>query len=262
MKKVFFTNSQNQRLCGLFSGPRDKQKTILLMAHGLSINKDNPFFLALSENLASRGLASFRFDFSGHGESEGKFENITLTQAIDDLLHAFAYLKSTSHQKIGLLGESFGGAASLLAAPSLKKLSFLILKSPVSDYLKKEQQARSPSELENWQKTGFRYYQTGRGQKLKLNYAFFEDLRRHHGYLTAPKIDVPTLIVHGDRDEIVSSQQSIKTSRLIPHCRLHLIKGADHRYSQPDHFQECLSTISQFILNKKSPLSIRYSPDI
>ena len=99
------------------------------------------------------------------------------------------------------------------------------------------------------EKNGFRYYETSDGRKLKLNYSFYEDFKNNDGYKAAPKIRVPTLIVHGDADKAVPVSQSIKTSKLIPHCKLVLINGADHRYTDEKHLEQLLKTVSEFIID-------------
>lgn len=56
---------------------------------------------------------------------------------MDDILQAVEFIKQSGHQKIGLVGSSFGGMASIMAASKTPDLSVLALKSPVSDYLGK-----------------------------------------------------------------------------------------------------------------------------
>ena len=67
-------------------------------------------------------------------------------------------------------------------------------------------------------------------------------------YESADKIKFPTLIVHGDKDKIVPVEQSKKTASLIKNCRLETIEGADHTYSNPEHFEMMLDLISEFII--------------
>ena len=91
------------------------------------------------------------------------------------------------------------------------------------------------------------------GEKLKLNYAFFADAEGIDGYAFAENIKVPTLIVHGDQDKTVPHAQSLKTADLIPDCRLEIIEGADHTYSDPRHFEIMLRLISDFVVCKGDP---------
>ncbi len=86
----------------------------------------------------------------------------------------------------------------------------------------------------------------------QLNYPFFEDGKKNNGYKTAKKIQIPTLVVHGDKDKIVPIKQSKKTSKIIKNCKLEIIKECDHRYTKPEHLQKAVELITEFITQKCS----------
>jgi hypothetical protein len=248
-EKVYFENSKGDKLCGIISDPSsDKVRPIVILSHGLSSSKDSRTYLGLEKILNNHKISTFRFDFFGHGESEGKFEDITISEAVDDILKAIEFLKELRYSKIGLFGSSFGGLASIIAASKRKDLFVLVLKSPVSNYLGKIIAKESKEEMETWKERGFIYYLAGDGQRQKLNYSFFKGAEKVNGYEIAEKINLPTLIVHGDRDEIVPIEQSKKLAGLIKNCKLEIIKGADHRYSAPEYFKKMLNLISKFII--------------
>ena len=193
-------------------------------------------------------ISTFRFDFYGHGESEGKFENITVSEAVDDILNAIKFLKNKGFKKIGLVGSSFGGMASLIAASKSKYLYVLVLKSPVSDYLGKLISKISKYNIKEWKEKGFIHYESSRMGKLRLNYSFFKDAEKVSGYNVAKRISIPTFIIHGDKDESVPVEQSIKLSKIIKNSKLVIIKGADHRYTKPEYFKRCTNLIADFII--------------
>lgn len=248
-EKLFFKNKKGNKLCGILSNPTSsKEKPIIILCHGFSTSKNSHTYVRLQEILNSHEISTFRFDFFGHGESEGNFEDVTISEAVNDILNAIKFLKKLGYSKIGLMGGSFGGLAGIMAASKTNDLFILALKSPVSDYEEKERVTKTKEELEEWKKKGYTYYISGEGKKLKLNYTFFEDLKNNNGYEAAKKIKIPTLIVHGDRDESVPIKQSKKTASLIENCKLEIIKGADHRYSKPRDFEKMLDLISKFII--------------
>jgi dipeptidyl aminopeptidase/acylaminoacyl peptidase len=202
--------------------------------------------------LNARGISTFRFDFFGHGESEGKFEDITLSEAVSDVLRAIHFLMDSGYSKIGLMGSSFGGFASLIAASQMPWLTLLALKSPVSDYLGLLIARDQNIDIQRWEQTGFIPVIGSDGQSIKLNYSFFQDAETIKSDDAIKNIKVPALIVHGDKDETVPIQQSIKCAELIKDCRLEVIKGADHTYTQPKHFEKMLSSITDFIIKHES----------
>ena len=247
--KVFFKNSKGSVLCGILSNPTtDKEKPIMVLCHGFATSKDGNTYIRLEEILNENEVSIFRFDLFGHGESDGKLEDITISEAVDDVLNAIRFLKESDYKKIGLLGSSFGGMASLLAALKNNDLYILALKSPVSDY-QSLFMLRDEKEMDTWRQEGFIHFTSIYGEKLRLNYSFFEDAIKANVYEYADKIKLPTLIVHGDKDNVVPVEQSKKTAGLIENCKLEIIEGADHTYSNPRHFEMMLDIISEFIIN-------------
>lgn len=248
-QKAYFKNSKCDRLCGILSTPtQDKTKPIVILVHGFASNKNTDNYIKLVTFLNENKISSFRFDFFGHGESEGKFENVTVSEAVDDILQSIQFIKSMGFEKLGLVGGSFGGIASIMASSKSKDLKFLVLKSPVSNYEDKQAVVESPEKLEKWKKEGFSYYEKYDGSKLRLSYEFVEDFKNNDGYVAAPNIKIPTLIIHGDVDESVPVEQSMKTAKLIPNCKLILIKGANHRYTEGDHAEQMLKAMQDFIM--------------
>ncbi len=246
MHKKFFLDSHGKKICAIISGPAgNKGNPIIVFGHGFASSKDSQTEKRLEKILNERGILTFRFDFFGRGESDGKPEDITISKAVDNIMDVLDYLKGHGYRKMGLCGFSFGGIASLMAASRRKDLYLLALKSPVSDYTDKMD---TQHDISSWKKRGYTYHVSGKGQKTKLNYAFYEDARKHDGYVAARKIKVPTLIVHGDQDISVPVEQSMKTSKLLENCEFVIIPGADHQYSNQEHFEKMLKTVSDFII--------------
>jgi pimeloyl-ACP methyl ester carboxylesterase len=67
----------------------------------------------LARQCAARGQAYVRFDYSGHGLSEGRFEDCTVSIWRDD---AFAVLNALARRPVVIVGSSLGGWISLLLA--------------------------------------------------------------------------------------------------------------------------------------------------
>ena len=248
-EKLFFENSRGSKLVGILSNPSgSKEGLIVVFCHGFDASKQSETYLRLEKTLNERDIPTFRFDFFGHGESEGKFEDITISEAVDDALQAIAFVKGRGFSKIALFGSSFGGMAALLAAANAPGLQLLALKSPVSDSLGKIAAEEDKVDVSEWKKNGFIWHESSRMGRQKLNYSFFEDAERVSGFEAAKKIRVPTLIVHGDEDKVVPVEQSRKTASLIPNCRLEIIEGADHKYSKPEGFERMLKLVSGFVV--------------
>lgn len=247
-EKLYVKNSKGDRLCGILSGSdKDSTKPIVILVHGFASTKDSNSYLDLEKRFNEQGINVFRFDLYGHGESEGKFEDLTISEAADDVLNAISFIKSKGYRKIGLAGSSFGGLASLLAAAKSKDVQVLALKAPVSDYLGKITADVSHSPLTEWKEKGFIYYTDTKGEKHKLNYSFFQDAEKVNGYTAAASITIPTIIVHGDEDQNVPLQQSQKLATVIKQSTLKIIKGADHFFSKAEDFERAHQLMVEFV---------------
>lgn len=245
-EKVYFENSKGDKLCGILSNPSDDvSKPIMIICHGFGTSKDNKTGSELEAIFNEDSISTFRFDFYAHGESEGDFEDITLTEAIDDCLNAIKFLKNKGFSKIGLIGGSFGGMVSLIVASKINELFVLGLKCPVSDLLGNVISKHSKIKLSMWKLKGIVEYK----KRFMLKYSFFEDAEKYNNpYKEYEKIKIPTIIVHGDEDESVPLEQSIKTSKAIKNCQLEIIKGADHYFSKQEDFEKTIELISKFII--------------
>lgn len=94
----------------------DKTSLAILM-HGFMSDKNDRIITTLASELQKKHIAFIRFDFNGHGDSEGDFQNMTLSSEIADAKKIFDYARQLDFvDDILLLGHSQGGVvASMLA---------------------------------------------------------------------------------------------------------------------------------------------------
>jgi len=253
-EKLFFPHPLGTKLCGILNdADKDTNSSIIILVHGFTSNKNTSSFTRIIENLTKAGIATFRIDLYGHGESEGDFADITITKGKDSVLATVEFLKTKDYSKIGLLGSSFGGISGLMAASQTQDLFCLGLKSPVSDWMKNTYM-QTPGLLEKWEKDGFIYYDSEES-KPRLNYSLVEDVAKNNPYEEASKITIPTLVVHGDADEVVPYETSVKLVSLMPSAKLHIVKGANHVYSSDlKHFEEMTEVFSEFFIEESKKI--------
>lgn len=86
----------------------------------------------LARQLASQGVSCLRFDYMGHGDSEGDFEDATIQTRLSDIECAVNYFKKTTGVKrVGLLGVRLGATLAALFCTGSLEINPLILISPV-----------------------------------------------------------------------------------------------------------------------------------
>jgi exosortase A-associated hydrolase 2 len=97
-------------------------------------------FVNFARELCGRGHAVLRFDYRGHGDSEGDFENATVASRLSDIARALRLIReeAASIEAVSLLGLRFGATLAALAAERAPDISRLILWEPLvsgPDYL-------------------------------------------------------------------------------------------------------------------------------
>jgi dienelactone hydrolase len=131
--RVSFKNSRGLLLAGeLLTPPSGGPHPVVVFAHGWGSGKASPRNRAAAEALVAEGIASFLFDFTGHGESEGTKEESTQAQQIDDLRAAISALEDFDEidtTRLGLMGASSGALLALLLAAESQKIRALVLRS-------------------------------------------------------------------------------------------------------------------------------------
>ncbi len=244
-----FQDADGRTIAGLLATPAAKTDRVAVLCHGFLSNKNSKTNRALTELLLPQGIATFRFDFFGQGESDGPFDKITVTAAVQQTLAALDLVKKKGLKRIALVGSSFGGLVALLAAAKRPKLQCLALKCPVPDFpemLKLEFGAKGMAE---WKKSGtIPNVVPGGNGRIKLRYAFYEDCLRCGGYEAARAVAAPTLIVQGQADEYVPLEQSRRLAdELKGKSTLVVLPDADHHFSDPEHFREMTGLLARWV---------------
>ena len=248
-EKVYFEDSKGNKVCGILNNlSEDKQKPIVILCHGFTSNKDSVSYDVFDKALTTKDISYLKIDFFGHGESEGNFSDVTLSKGVDDALSAIKFIKDKGYTKIGFIGTSFGGAVGLITAIKSKDLFVLGLKCPVSDYYGKYHKQKNKEELKQWRFKGYVERKNNKGEFVKLNYSFYEDILQYKDYQNYEKIKIPTLIIHGELDESVPVEQSRKTCSIILNCKLVVIKDADHYLSGPGEPEKIADLLADFIV--------------
>lgn len=90
-------------------------------------------FVNFARELAKKGYTILRFDYMGHGDSEGDFENSTIETRLFDIKCAIKTLigKISSLEKVGLIGLRLGATLASIVAEEKTDIFPLILWAPI-----------------------------------------------------------------------------------------------------------------------------------
>jgi pimeloyl-ACP methyl ester carboxylesterase len=211
--------------------------------------------LAVDAFGASHGLGVTRFDYSGHGQSGGDFNQGTISRWLEEALAVFA---STAGPQI-VIGSSMGGWLALLLARALRRrgearINGLVLIAPAVD-MTELMEAQMPKKYRKLlDKQG--YVDTPSDYSAapyRINKTLIEDGRQHLLFGRAIAAGCPVAIVQGARDRDVPREHAAKLVQhlLTDPVTFTLIPDGEHRLSRPSDIAVLEATIGQVIEGKR-----------
>ncbi len=183
---LFFKDPSGHRMAAVLAKPDQPTDHIAVLCHGFLSHKNSSSNEALTTLLVGRGIATFRFDCFGHGDSDGPLSKLTTTLASSQVLASLRHVYDRGYRRLSLVGSSFGGLISLLAAAdwtttqisnpsSIPPLACLALKCPVVDFAEELRLELGEEGLQQWKQTDTIQDLHGGATRLPLDYAFYQD---------------------------------------------------------------------------------------
>lgn len=204
-----------------------------------------------------RGLAYTRFDYSGHGQSEGQFEDGTIGSW---LAEAEAVRNELTREPLVIVGSSMGGWIALLLARAMAlgirddhfPILGLVLIAPAWDMTETLMWNKFPDDIRKQILADGVWYRPSvyDDTPYAITRRLIEEGRNHlidrH---TTIDISCPVRIIHGMRDPDVPWQHSLKLVSLLAsdNVRLNLLKDAEHRLSRQQDLDLLLRTIEPLL---------------
>ena len=237
------------KLTALIQKPQLKageQCPMVVFCHGFGGSKDGPLFELICDTLQAHGIASIRFDFNGHGESEGRFEDMTVPNEIEDAKKVVEYVRDLRYvSKVALVGHSQGGVVAAMTAGKLAEdIAAVALMAPAgvlrddairgSTFGKTYNPLDPPEYVQLW----------GPNQRLGRNYiktAFTLPI-----YETAARYQGPALIVHGNGDRVVPYTYGERFHQQWKGSEFVMQEYFDHGFSQ--NIYRTTDIVSDFLI--------------
>jgi len=210
-------------LSGILHLPETKTPPIVIGAHGLLANKDSPKQIALAQKCNEMGIAYFRFDFRGCGQSQGNFSKDTTFEArCEDLKYAIENIldRNDIGDRLGLFGSSLGGSVSIATASVIPIYALVTFASPIRSKGLSIPCGAMPDQL-----------RTNR----QLQFDISDRLSSIHNIL----------IIHGEKDPVVPLAHSKEIyDRVRGSKSLIIQKGGDHAMSNTSHQKDFIAQTS------------------
>ncbi len=242
----FFETPQGRRLA--FHKREGKGPGVVFLG-GFMSDMEGTKAIHLEAWARAQGRAFLRFDYSGHGESDGAFEDGTIGAWAEDAMAAISTL--TEGPQV-LVGSSMGGWISLLVCRSMpEKVAALVTIAAAPDFTEDSMWAGfDAAQRAALEQAGSIQIPSDYGDPYTITRALIEDGRAQLVLRAPLALPFPVRFLQGTADTAV--EMSVAT-RLLSHAqgddmRLTLVKGSDHRFSEPKELmlieqaiEECLA---------------------
>ncbi|WP_316191517.1 MULTISPECIES: alpha/beta hydrolase [unclassified Bradyrhizobium] len=207
--------------------------------------------LALDAWAAERGRACVRFDYSGHGESGGRFVDGTISRWLEESVAVF---RQFCRGPQVVIGSSMGGWMALLLARELLKdpaeatLAGLVLIAPAPDFTEELMwKGFAPAVRTEIETNGVWMRPSEYGEPYPITRALIEDGRNHLLLGGAIKVGCPVRILQGAQDRDVPWQHAFALTHRLPaeDVVLTMIQDGDHRLSRPQDITRMLAAVGE-----------------
>jgi pimeloyl-ACP methyl ester carboxylesterase len=211
--------------------------------------------VALADWAAQVGRACVRFDYSGHGESEGAFTDGTVGRWLADSLAVFD--ACCAGPQI-LIGSSMGGWLALLLTRELKRrngdgkatVAGMVLIAPAVDFTEELMWKRFTPEIKRELEDSGVWARPSQysAEPYLVTRQLIEEGRKHLLLGGLIETGCPVRILQGVEDPDVPWRHAVElTSRLASDdVVLTLVKDGDHRLSRPEDIERMIAAVKEF----------------
>ena len=223
----------------------------ILFLSGFNSNMQGDKALALDAWCTETGRQYTRFDYLGHGQSSGQFEEGTIGRWIDD---ALAILDEVTSGPQLLVGSSMGGWIMLhLALARPERLTALVGIAPAPDFTEALANGRlSPEQMLQLELSGScaidNCYDDGEPYHIAKELLVEGQQHCLLERETVP-IELPVRLLHGQCDDDVPWERSLRLAEKLASqdVEIQLIKDGDHRLSRPADLTRLIRTLSTLL---------------
>lgn len=204
----------------------------LVFLGGLKSDMEGTKAVHLEAWARARGQAFLRFDYSGHGESSGLFEEGCIGDWHEDTLAAVTRLTTGP---LVVVGSSMGGWQALLLAKALpERIKGIVTIAAAPDFTEDGYWANfTEAQKAELAERGYVELPSDYMEPYRISQRMIEDGRKRLVLRDRLELPFPVRCLQGTADTAVSTETAL---RLMEHAscadmRLTLVKDADHRFS-------------------------------
>ena len=206
--------------------PQYDTRGAALFAHCFTCTRNSKAAVAVSRELAARGIACLRFDFTGIGDSEGEFDADSFPADVADVTLATEWLVDRFGEGVLLVGHSLGGAAVLAAAGEIEAVAAVATIGAPATVEHVLRQVRG--DLAGIEREGRGTVTIG-GRSFEITRQFIEHLRDVDLSREVGELRRPLMILHSPTDELVAIDNAARLFAAAMHPKNFIsLAGAGH----------------------------------
>ncbi len=215
----------------------------LVLCHGMESTHRGTKQEAIAKRFSSRDYTVLRFDFSFVGESEGRFEDLTVSAEVDDVLGVLDFVAEFEPLDCTIVGSSLGGLVALLVAAQRPNLVDRVATIAAVADTSVFTAGLAESDLAEWRATG--RYPWGSGF---LKTGFLDDIEKIDALARISHVDVPLLVMHGSADAVVPVEHAalIADTAAGP-VTTKVFDGVGHRFEEPGALGQLIATLDSWL---------------
>lgn len=222
--KYFHIVTPDREICCKAFLPDAEPDLVVLGVHGFAGDKESSVLTRLGKELCRNRGALVCFDFPAHGESAAPDSQLRVENCRADLLKVASFIRTQfPGRRYGIFATSFGGYTALLCADQLRDFR-MVLRAPAVTMASTFTDVIIPCTKEEFLARGGA--RCGFDRKMFVSADFYRDLLENPPVIP----DVPLLILHGDRDDVVPFEAVKKIAETCENVELIPFPGADHRF--------------------------------
>lgn len=259
--KLFIKNRKNQKIAVIIEKPKNPIGLAFVM-HGLGGFKEQAHIRTFAKACKANKYTTIRFDTTNTlGESDGNYENATVTNYYQDLEDVIRWSKKKKfyQEPFILFGHSLGGISTALYAQKYPHRVKAL--APISTVVsgKMSFETKSKSEMKKWKETGWYIKENTSkpGTIKKLKYSHILNRIKYNLLDKINRLTMPILLIVGTKDTSTPPKhQKIFFNKLKTNKELHIIQGAPHTFRNKKHLDKIYKITNEWLKNKISNLHI------
>ncbi|PID35763.1 MAG: alpha/beta hydrolase [Rhodobacterales bacterium] len=245
----FLDTKDGRRIAYVYTPPKlgthGRLEPTVVFLSGLKSDMEGTKAVALEGWATCRGLGFLRFDYSGHGQSSGRFEDGCIGDWHADTLAA---VDALTEGPLVVVGSSMGGwQALLLARARAERIRGMVGIAAAPDFTEDGYWAGfDAGQRDELAREGFLRIPSDYEEDYIITQRLIEDGRAQMVLRSPLDLPFPVRLLQGTADTAVPVSQAVKLLEhaTSPDMRLLLVKDADHSFSTP----ECLGLIEAAIM--------------